>query len=87
MLGPRPPLAPDEDPAPHARSGGPYLFGAKPCIADAFYAPVVSRFRTYSIPVSGAAKAYCEAIWNWPAVQEWLAGARAETLRAKFHED
>ena len=68
-------------------SGGPYLFGAKPCIADAFYAPVVSRFRTYSIPVSGAAKAYCEAIWSWPGLQEWVAAARAETLRAKFHED
>lgn len=68
-------------------SGGPYLFGARPCLADAFYAPVVSRFRTYQIPVSGVAKAYCDAIWAWPALQEWVAGARAETLRAKFHED
>jgi glutathione S-transferase len=69
------------------KSGGPYLFGKKPCIADAFYAPVVSRFRTYSIPVSGAIREYCETIWNWAPVQEWVAGARAETLRAKFHED
>lgn len=68
-------------------SGGPYLFGARPCLADAFYAPVASRFRTYQIPLSGAAKAYCDAIWAWPALQEWVAGARAETLRAKFHED
>ncbi|HZR09765.1 MAG TPA: glutathione S-transferase family protein [Myxococcales bacterium] len=69
------------------QSGGPFLFGKQPCIADAFYAPVVSRFRTYSIPVAGAAKAYCDAIWSWPALQAWVADARRETLRAKFHED
>ncbi len=68
-------------------SGGPYLTGAKPGIADAMYTPVVSRFRTYSIPVSGAAKAYCDAIWALPAVLEWIAGAKAETLRAKRYED
>jgi glutathione S-transferase len=69
------------------KSGGPYLFGSRPGIADAMYAPVVSRLRTYSIPVSGAAKAYCDAIWALPALQDWVAAARAETLRAKFHED
>ena len=70
-----------------SKGGGPYLFGKRSTIADAFYAPVVSRFRTYSIPVSGAAKAYCETIWNWPAVQHWLRDAQQETLRARFHED
>src|SRR5436309_5072002 len=70
-----------------AKSGGPWLFGAKPCVADAFYAPVVSRFRTYSIPVPGAAKSYCDAVWAWPPLQEWVATAQRETLRAKFHED
>ena len=69
------------------RSGGPHLFGKDLCIADAFYAPVVSRLRTYSIPVSGAAKGYCDAIWAWPALQQWVADAQRETLRAKFHED
>jgi len=68
-------------------SGGPFLFGSQPCIADAFYAPVVSRFRTYSIPVSPSAQAYCETIWGWPALQAWVADAERETLRAKFHED
>jgi glutathione S-transferase len=68
-------------------SGGPFLFGAKPDIADAMYAPVVSRLRTYSISVPPAAQAYRDAVWGWPALQEWVAGARAETLRAKFHED
>jgi glutathione S-transferase len=70
-----------------SKSGGPWLFGAKPCIADAMYAPVVSRFRTYSIPVSGAAKAYCDTVWAWAPVQEWAEGARAEELRAKRYED
>jgi glutathione S-transferase len=69
------------------RSGGPFLFGKELCIADAFYAPVVSRVRTYSIPVSGAAKGYCETIWAWPALQVWVADAQRETLRAKLHED
>src|SRR3954452_17100946 len=41
-------------------NGGPFLFGKEPCIADAYFAPVVSRFRTYSIPVTGAVKAYCD---------------------------
>ena len=68
-------------------SGGPYLFGKSFTIADAMYGPVVSRFRTYSIPVSGAAKTYMDTVWSWPAVQEWVAAARAETLVAKDHED
>ena len=67
--------------------GGPFLFGKKPCIADAFYAPVVSRFRTYSIPLSAAAQKYCDTVWAWPALQEWVAAAREEKLRAVKHED
>jgi glutathione S-transferase len=69
------------------QGGGPFLFGKEPCIADAFFAPVVSRFRTYSIPVSGAAKAYCDTVWAWPALQAWVADAQRETVRAKLHED
>jgi glutathione S-transferase len=69
------------------RNGGPYLFGKDPCIADAFYAPVVSRFRTYSIPLPAAAKAYCDTVWAWPPLQAWVEGAQKETLRAKLHED
>src|SRR4051812_3275636 len=69
-----------------SRSGGPWLFGARPCIADAYYAPVVSRFRTYSIPLSSAAKAYCDTAWAWPFVQDWVKGAEAETVKAALHE-
>ncbi len=65
--------------------GGPFLFGAF-SIADAMYAPVVSRFRTYALPASGAAAAYLETMWALPALQAWVAGARAETLRLKRYE-
>lgn len=64
-------------------SGGPWLFGKRPTIADCMYAPVVSRFRTYSIP---GGKAYVDHVWSWPALQEWVAAAKAETLVAQFHE-
>lgn len=57
---------------------GPFLFGAF-CIADAMYAPVVSRLRTYGVALDGAAARYAEAIHALPAMQEWIAGARAET--------
>jgi glutathione S-transferase len=57
--------------------GGPYLFG-KIGMADAMYAPVVSRFRTYGVGVEGELEAYAERIWEWPAMQEWREGALAE---------
>jgi glutathione S-transferase len=58
-------------------AGGPFLFG-KFCAADAMFAPVVSRFRTYGIPLSGRAKAYADAIWDLAPVHEWQEGAKAE---------
>ena len=67
------------------KSGGPFLFGAF-SIADAMYAPVVSRFRTYALPASGAAVAWLETMRKSPGVQAWVEGARAETLRAKRYE-
>ena len=57
--------------------GGPFLFGAF-SIADAFYAPVVTRIRTYALKISRDSQAYCDAVWALPAMEEWLAGARAE---------
>jgi len=47
-------------------------------IADAMFAPVVGRFRTYRVPMPESAQAYCDAIWAWPAVQEWVAAAKNE---------
>jgi glutathione S-transferase len=58
-------------------SGGPFLFG-KFTAADAMYAPVATRIRTYALPVSDAGMEYVEAIYGLPAFQEWLAEAIKE---------
>ena len=58
--------------------GGPYLFGARPTVADAMYAPVCTRFRTYAVPLEPALQAYCETIFHWPLMQEWTQGALVE---------
>ncbi len=58
--------------------GGPYLFGRKATMADAMYAPVCTRFRTYDVVLEGAARAYCDAILAHPAMQEWTEAALAE---------
>ena len=57
--------------------GGPFLFGA-PTVADAMYAPVCTRFRTYAVELDPALAAYCETIFDWPLMQEWTEGALAE---------
>ena len=59
------------------RFGGPFLLGEW-SIADAFYAPVASRFRTYGIKPQGAAGAYVETILATPDFLEWEAAAKAE---------
>ena len=61
-----------------ASNSGPFLFGAHPCMADAMFAPVVTRFRTYDVKLDSDCKAYCEAVMNLPAMQEWVAAAEAE---------
>lgn len=65
-------------------SGGPFLFGEF-SIADAMYAPVVGRFKTYGVPTDGLVKAYCEAIMNLPAMKEWYDGAMKEDFVASLH--
>lgn len=60
--------------------GGPYLFGAEPCIADAFYLPVATRFRTYQVTVSADARAYVDAVLANPAFLEWEREAIAEPM-------
>jgi glutathione S-transferase len=57
--------------------GGSLLFGDF-TIADAFFAPVVSRFRTYGVSLQGEAKRYMDAVWSLPAMIEWSDKARAE---------
>jgi len=60
------------------RYGGPYLFGNVPTIADAMYAPVVTRFLTYDIPLPAACTAYTREIMALPAMQEWVSAALQE---------
>lgn len=57
---------------------GPFLFGTTFGNADAMYAPVVSRFRTYKVDLDAGAQAYCDAVWSWPPMQEWAAAAKKE---------
>ena len=57
---------------------GPYLFGAKPCSADAMYAPVCTRFLTYDVALDPVSAEYCRTIMALPHMQEWIAAAKVE---------
>jgi glutathione S-transferase len=59
-----------------SQAKGPFLFGAF-CAADAMYAPVVLRFRTYDVRVAN--RAYYDAMLALPAMQAWIAAAERET--------
>ena len=63
--------------AQHAHVG-PFLFGAF-SIADAMYAPVVLRFRTYEVQLDPVSRGYADAILALPAMRQWLQEAEAET--------
>lgn len=58
-------------------TGGEMLFGEF-TIADAMFAPVVSRFTTYDVQLDPTSRAYAEAIWALPAMQEWATAAQTE---------
>lgn len=64
------------------RSGGPWLLGARPSIADAMYAPVATRFRTYDVRLAGTAQAYARHLLAWPDLVEWTAAAQGEAEEA-----
>jgi glutathione S-transferase len=57
--------------------GGDFLFG-RFTAADAFYAPVVTRFVTYGVSLDANAAAYVDAVLAWPAMAEWCQAARLE---------
>jgi glutathione S-transferase len=57
--------------------GGPYLFGTFSA-ADIMFAPVVTRFVTYSIPVPRFAATYMEAMLDHPWMREWIEAAQEE---------
>ena len=58
-------------------AGGDFLFGAF-SLADAAYAPVVTRFATYAVALEGPAAAYRDAVLAWPALRDWTAAAQEE---------
>lgn len=61
-----------------ARSGGPFLFGAAPTLADAMFAPVATRFTTYDVKLEPISEAYRAAIMDWAPMKEWIAAALEE---------
>ncbi len=73
----------------HAREtfgkAGPLLFG-RFSAADAMYAPVVSRFHVYDIPVSRTSRAYMAAVMALPAWKAWIGDAEAEEWRIEKYD-
>jgi glutathione S-transferase len=65
--------------------GGPYLFG-RFTAADAMYAPVVFRFRTYDVALDSVQRAYVEAMLAHPGMQKWARAAEAEPWRIEDDE-
>ncbi|MDX8355816.1 glutathione S-transferase [Cognatiyoonia sp. IB215182] len=59
-------------------SQGPYLFGHELTVADAFFAPIACRLRTYSIQLTGPEREYCELLLSHPAVDEYVKDAKSE---------
>lgn len=66
-------------------SGGPMLFGAF-SVADAFYAPVVMRIKTYALPVPTDVQVYMDRVLNLQGVRAWIEGALAEQDFRDFEE-
>ena len=66
--------------------GGPFLFGAFNA-ADIIYAPVVSRFISYGVPVPGFAVAYMQAVWEHEWMQSWIHAAEAEEWKIEKFEE
>ncbi|HXV25755.1 MAG TPA: glutathione S-transferase family protein [Alphaproteobacteria bacterium] len=58
-------------------TGGPFLFGAF-CGADAMFAPVATRLRSYAVPISAVSADYCDALFDHPPMRDWVAAGRAE---------
>lgn len=61
-----------------AASDGPYLFGSSPTVADAMFAPVCTRIRTYDVKLGQIASTYTETILSMTEMAEWTAEAEGE---------
>ena len=60
--------------------GGKFLFGNKPTLADAMYAPVCARFVTYDVALEGKAAQYRDRIMDWAPMQQWIGESKAEPM-------
>jgi len=69
-----------------SRFGGPFLAGATFSAADAFFAPVAFRVRTYGLDVGTAGQAWVDHILAHPSMLQWEAEALAESWREAGHE-
>lgn len=58
--------------------GGPFLFGARPSVADALYAPVCTRFVTYDVALDAKTAGYRDTIMGWAPMVEWIEAAKLE---------
>jgi glutathione S-transferase len=58
--------------------GGPWLFGPRPTVADAMYAPECTRFRTYGVTLDGPCRRYVDTVLECPEVREWIQIAMEE---------
>jgi glutathione S-transferase len=66
-------------------AGGPYLFG-RYSLADAMFAPVATRFRTYGVPMDEVTAAYVQTTYDLPAMQQWIEEAKRETWSVPSYE-
>ncbi len=66
-------------------SGGEFLFGGF-TIADAMFAPVVMRFRTYGVDLSQTCRKYADTVWAMPETQAWVEAARQEPFAMTRYE-
>ncbi len=66
--------------------GGPWLAGPRFCAADAFFAPVAWRVRTYGLDVGAAGQAWVDHLIDHPAMRDWEAQALDEPWREAGHE-
>lgn len=69
-----------------AKFNGPFLCGENFTVADAFYAPVIFRFQTFNLPLTGAAQIYYEHMLALPSMQAWQNAALAEVWRDIPHD-
>ena len=60
--------------------GGPFLFGPRPTVGDAMYAPVATRFQTYDVQLDTACTGLRDRLLAWPDMVEWAEAAKSEPV-------